>query len=70
MAEKNNVKTKLILQVPEGDFDLEKVADMAVKDCKKNNKGAIKDINVYVKPEDKKAYYTANKDSITGSVDL
>ena len=43
----------------------------AKADLKANNKGKkISDIKLYVKPEDGKAYYTANGGKISGSVDL
>ena len=70
MAKRGEEKTKIILQVAEGDFDIDKVTEAAVKDYKKNNKEALKNINVYIKPEDKKAYYTANGDKITGNINL
>ena len=63
-------KTKIVLEVPQGDYDVEAVTKKALEDAKKNNKGKIESFNVYIKPEENKAYYTANKDTITGSVDL
>lgn len=39
------------------------------KDFKKNNKTAIKNIEIYIKPEDNVAYYVVN-DSIEGKVEL
>ena len=43
----------------------------AVKaDLKKKSRAAIKDLKIYIKPEDGKAYYTANEDKISGDVAL
>jgi|UPI0003B2F435 hypothetical protein len=63
-------KTKVVLQVPQGDFDVEKVSEKAYKDCVKKCPNEVKDFNVYVKPEDGKAYYTANKGKFTGDIDI
>lgn len=66
MAEKKSV----YLEVNASQYDMDKVMDKAVKDYKKGNKDALKSINLYVKPEDGKAYYVANEGKVTGSVDL
>ncbi|MBE5895653.1 MAG: hypothetical protein IJZ00_03850 [Lachnospiraceae bacterium] len=72
MAEKKcaSPKKTVYLEVYSQQYDMEKVMAAAVKDYKKNNKEAMKDINLYVKPEDGKAYYTANGGKVNGSVDL
>lgn len=66
MAEKKSV----YLEVNANQYDMDKVMDKAVKDYKKGNKDALKSINLYVKPEDGKAYYVANGGKVTGSVEL
>lgn len=66
MAEKRTV----YLEVNANQYDMNKVMDEAVKDYKKNHKDALKSIDLYVKPEDGKAYYVANGGKIKGSVDL
>ncbi len=66
MAEKKSV----YLEVNASQYDMDKVMDKAVKDYKKGNKDALKSIDLYVKPEDGKAYYVANGGKVTGSVDL
>lgn len=66
MAEKKSV----YLEVNASQYDMDKVMDKAVKDYKKGNKDALKSIDLYIKPEDGKAYYVANGGKVTGSVDL
>lgn len=64
------VKTNVFVEVNADQYNMTEVMDKAMAACKKECKGAIKNLNVYVKPEDGKAYYVANDDTITGSVDL
>ena len=64
------LKKKIVLEVSGQQFDVEALTEKAVSDYKANNKAAMKDINVYIKPEDGKAYYTANGNKVNGSVDL
>lgn len=63
-------KKLVVLEVASNKYDVDKVTEKAVADYKKNNKTALKDINVYIKPEDGKAYYTANGNKVSGAVDL
>lgn len=63
-------KKMVVLEVASNQYDVDKVTDKAIADYKKNNKAALKSINVYVKPEDGKAYYTANGNKVSGAVDL
>jgi len=63
-------KRSVYVEVSTSKYDVDTVMKNAVKDFKKNNKVELKNINLYIKPEDGKAYYTANGDKITGSVDL
>ena len=66
-----NGKAELFLEVDDSQYDLNLITERAKADFKANNKGKkLTEIKLYVKPEDKKAYYTANKGSISGSVDL
>ncbi len=66
-----NGTAELFLEVDDSQYDLNLITEKARADFKSNNKGKkLSDIKLYVKPEDKKAYYTANKGSISGSVDL
>ena len=63
-------KKAVYLAVTADQYDLDQVMDKAVKDYQKNNKAALKNIDLYVKPEDGKAYYVVNDGKVTGSVDL
>lgn len=61
---------KVVLEVPQNSYNVDEVADKALKALKKETKATIKDFNVYIKPEDGKAYYTANDNKFTGSIDI
>ena len=63
-------KTSVYVEVNDNQYDVSKVMDKASKDYKKGNKGELKSIDLYIKPEDGKAYYVANGGKVTGSVDL
>lgn len=63
-------KKLVVLEVASNQYDVDKVTEKAIEDYKKNNKATLKDINVYIKPEDGKAYYTANGNKVNGAVDL
>lgn len=64
------VAKKVVLEVGGNQYDINAVTEAAMADYKKTNKAAIQDFNVYIKPEDGKAYYTANKDKVAGNIDL
>lgn len=72
MFRRNKMASKrlVVLEVAANKYDVDQITEKAVADYKKNNKAALKDINVYIKPEDGKAYYTANGGKISGSVDI
>ena len=63
-------KKSVYVEVSTSKYDVDAVMKAAVKDYKANNKTELKNINLYIKPEDGKAYYTANCNKISGSVDL
>lgn len=63
-------KKSVFVEVSTSKYDVDSVMKAAVKDFKANNKVELKCINLYIKPEDGKAYYTANGDKISGSVNL
>lgn len=63
-------KKTVYLEVNANQYDMDKVMDKAVKDYKKSNKDELKSIDLYVKPEDGKAYYVANDGKVKGSVAL
>ena len=51
------------------EFDVAEVVEKAKADYKANNKAAVKTVTVYIKPEEKAAYYVVN-DKVQGKVDL
>lgn len=68
MAAKD-IKKTIIIQT-NGDYDVADITEKAKQDYKKNNKAALKDINIYIKPEEKMVYYTANSNKISGEFGL
>ncbi len=71
MAANMDLKKKVCVEYGDSKYDIEKVSKSVKADFTKNNKGvALKDINIYIKPEDGKAYYAANGGKITGDVNL
>jgi hypothetical protein len=65
----NTVKKSAVVQFQGDSYDVEKITENSVADYHANSKKPLKDIRVYIKPEDHKAYYVANGD-FQGSVDL
>lgn len=61
---------KVFLEVAENQYDCEAVEAKVKADLKKKSRAAIKDLKIYIKPEDGKAYYTANDGKISGDVDI
>lgn len=51
-------KMNVIMQMGGKDYDVEKITAKVEKEVMKKAKGEVKDLRVYVKPEDGKAYYT------------
>lgn len=51
------------------EFAMDAVVEAAKADFKANNKGCVRTINVYVKPEEDAAYYVVNG-KVTGKVEL
>ncbi|MDD6667722.1 MAG: DUF6465 family protein [Lachnospiraceae bacterium] len=69
-AKKAEVKTTAIVQFQGRDFTVEDIIARAKDAYKSENKNkALKDIRVYIKPEDNAAYYVAN-DTYAGKIDL
>ena len=65
-----SAKVSVFLEVADQKYDMAEVSEKAKADFKANHKEKLNDIKVYVKPEDGKAYYTANNGKVTGSVAL
>ena len=61
---------KVFLEVAENQYDCEAVEAKVKADLKKKSRAAIKDLKIYIKPEDGKAYYTANEGKISGDVEI
>ena len=57
------------VQFAGAEYDVAAVVEAAKADFKQNNKGTIKSISVYIKPEDGAAYYVVN-DEVNGQVAL
>lgn len=63
------VEEKVVLQLGFGEYTTEDVVDMCKKAYEAENTTKIKTIDVYVKPEDQKAYYVVNG-KVAGAVEL
>ena len=62
------VKTNINLEFQGATFDVKELEKKAMDEAKKGNKN-IKKLNLYIKPQDNKVYYTVN-DDISGNVDM
>lgn len=67
-AEAKAQDPKVIIQFAGNDYDLAEILKSAKKAYSKKSKKAFKDLRVYVKPEERKAYFVA--DDNFGSVDF
>ena len=63
------VKEVAKIQVDGCEFDVAEIIEKAKADYKANNKAAVKSVDVYIKPEEKAAYYVVNG-KVEGKVDL
>ncbi len=63
------VDEKVVLQLGFAEYTTEDIVDMCKKAYEAENKTKIKNIDVYVKPEDRKAYYVVNE-KVAGAVEL
>lgn len=69
-AAKTEVKKEnIILQFAGKEIEMDSVIASAKADFKANNKGCVRSLNVYVKPEENAAYYVVNGKT-TGKVEL
>ena len=66
---KETVKSAVVLQFAGKEINTEDIVKAAKKAYAEGNKAAVKNITVYVKPEDNAAYYVVNGD-VTGKIDL
>ena len=67
-AEEKTAEPKVFIQFAGNSFSLDEILEDARKDYTKGRKKTFKDVQIYVKPEDGKAYYVADGDP--GAVDL
>lgn len=63
-----SVKTNVKLEFQGATFDVKELEKKALNEAKKENKNVDK-LNLYIKPQDNKVYYTVN-DSVSGNVDM
>ena len=62
-------KENVVVQFAGKEFDVDAVVEAAKADYKANNKGAVRSLNVYIKPEDNAAYYVVNSKA-EGKIEL
>ena len=62
--------TSIFLELDDQQYNMQEISKRVRADYKAAHKEKLKDLKIYVKPEDGKAYYTANDGSISGSVDI
>ncbi len=67
-AEEKACAPKVFIQFAGNSFSLEEILEDARKDYTNGRKKNFKDVQIYIKPEDGKAYYVADGDP--GAVDL
>ena len=70
-AAKKAAENKQAVYVQFGDKEVAAldVLEAAKADFKANNKGAVKSVKIYIKPEDNAAYYVVN-DKVEGKIEL
>ena len=69
-AKKKAVATTAVVQYQDREFTEAECLKKAQAQFKKDYKGkTLEEISIYIKPEERRIYYVANKDSV-GSVDL
>lgn len=61
---------KVVLEVSNKAYDVDAIAKEALKNFEESNKATVKDFQVYVKPEDGKAYYVVNGGKYNGDIDI
>jgi hypothetical protein len=68
MAAKNEPVVNVVLQYDGKSVDVEDVLKAAKNNWKKDHKGDVKELQLYLKSEESKAYYVA--DGETGDMDV
>ena len=68
-TKKNDPKIKVKVQFGDAEYDIDEITKKVAKAYKKSVKGNVKTVDIYVKPEDRAAYYVVNSD-VSDKVDL
>ena len=69
MAAKKEPTVKIILECDGKSVNVADVSNAAKENWKKNHKGDVKELNLYLKSEESKAYYVINKED-AGDIDM
>jgi hypothetical protein len=69
MAAKNEPVVNVVLQYDGKSVDVEDVLKAAKNNWKKDHKGDVKELQLYLKSEESKAYYVINKED-AGDIDM
>ena len=67
-APRKKATTDVYVQWDESELDMNEIVEKAKADFKQENKGAIQSCRVYIKPQEKMAYYVIN--DVAGKVEL
>lgn len=69
MAAKKEPTVNIILEFDGKSVNVADVSNAAKENWKKNHKGDVKELNLYLKSEESKAYYVINKED-AGDIDM
>ena len=69
MAAKKEPTVNIILEFDGKSVNVADVSKAAKENWKKNHKGDVKELNLYLKSEESKAYYVINKED-AGNIDM
>jgi len=69
MAAKKEPTVNIILEFNGKSVNVADVSKAAKENWKKNHKGDVKELNLYLKSEESKAYYVINKED-AGDIDM
>ena len=69
MAAKKEPTVNIILEFDGKSVNVADVSKAAKENWKKNHKGDVKQLNLYLKSEESKAYYVINKED-AGDIDM
>ena len=69
MAAKKEPTVNIIIEFDGKSINVADVSKAAKENWKKNHKGDVKELNLYLKSEESKAYYVINKED-AGDIDM